>query len=257
MLDGPVRRLKAEDDLSDCLDLAQERSWSREENKWRLLFEIGDVYGIDDPERGGLVATVVSTPYGRKVSAISMVLVAQRYERRGLGGRMMRHAMEHSRTESACLTATHYGRALYERLGFRTVGECTAYTGELPGPGTPRIETRRVEPGDLPAVMALDTEVFGAPRTELYQRLPAFCDDFRVVHDSGGPGLLGFGGAWHNGDQRNIGPVIASDASTALGLVESLVPASGPVRLDVDHRHPELLEWAVERGLKPDRKSVV
>jgi GNAT superfamily N-acetyltransferase len=252
MLDGTIRRLSAEDDLADCLRLAQERSWSPEEGKWRLLFDIGDVYGIDDTENGGLAGTVVSTPYGRDVSAISMVLVAKNYERRGLGGRMMRHVLEVCGTASACLTATDYGRVLYERLGFRTVGVCTAYTGELSASALPepRVESRQAEAGDMPAVLALDTEVFGAPRTELFKRLPDFCEDFRVVQDGGGA-LAGFGGAWHNGDQRVIGPVIARDATTALGLVETLARTAGRVRLDVDHRHPELIEWAVERGLEP------
>ncbi|MFI0352307.1 GNAT family N-acetyltransferase [Actinomadura sp. 9N407] len=251
MLDVPVRRLKVEDDLTDCLNLAQDRSWAREENKWRLLFAIGDVYGIDDPEHGGLAGTVVSTPYGRDVSAISMVLVAKRHERRGMGGRLMRHVMENSGTASACLTATDYGRVLYERLGFRTVGQCTAYTGELSELPEPRVESPRVEPVDMPAILALDTEVFGAPRTELYQHFPDFAEVFRAVRDSGPGGLAGFGGAWHNGDQLIIGPVIARDATTALGLVESLARTTGQVRLDVDHRHPELREWAVERGLEP------
>ncbi|MFB4320101.1 GNAT family N-acetyltransferase [Actinomadura sp. 21ATH] len=248
MVDGPIRRLNAEDDLAACLDLAQDRSWAREERKWRLLFDLGTVYGLDDREHGGLAGTVVSTPHGKVVSAVSMVLVASRHERRGLGGRLMRHALEERETVSACLTATEYGRVLYERLGFRGVGQCTSYTGELPELTEPRIESLPFASADIADVIALDTEVFGAPRDELYRRFPAFCEDFRVVRDGSGE-LAGFGGAWSNGDQLLAGPVIARDAPTAIGLVEALLRTTGPVRLDVDHRHPELIEWARERGL--------
>lgn len=256
VLDAPVRLLDAEKDLTACLDLAQSRAWEREEHKWRLLFDVGDVYGIDDPEDGGLAAATVCAPYGTAVSAISMVLVAARYERRGLGGRMMRHALERSGTASACLTATEYGRALYERLGFRATGACTTYIGELGEPGElpesagPRVESRRAEPSDMPDVAELDAEVFGAPRTALLRRLPDFCADFRAVRDPAG-GLTGFGGAWYSGDRLVVGPVTARDADTAIGLVEALTRKPGPVRLDVGDRHPELIAWAVERSLRP------
>ncbi len=57
--DLPVRRLSAAD-LPACLDLAADRNWPREEHKWRLLFEVSEVYGLDDPA-GGLAGTVVLT----------------------------------------------------------------------------------------------------------------------------------------------------------------------------------------------------
>jgi hypothetical protein len=217
------------------------------------------VYGVDDPASPGrLAGTVVSTPYGRDVAAISMVLVARRYERQGLGGRLMRHALDHRGTAGACLTATEYGRVLYERLGFRSVGTCVTYKGALtgvsggPGAGAARVASRPFDDGDLADVLALDAEVFGAPRDEMLRRLPSFCEDFRVVRDGGA--LLGFGGTWRNGDLLMAGPVIARDASTALGLVEALTARPDAdvdmVRLDVDQRHSELLEWAERNGMK-------
>jgi hypothetical protein len=47
-----------------------------------------------------------------------------------------------------------------------------------------------------------------------------------------------------------IGPVIARDIGTALTLVDEVVPA-GPIRLDIDHRHPELIAWSERHGLSP------
>jgi GNAT superfamily N-acetyltransferase len=283
-MDVPVRRLSI-DDLPACQRLAEDRSWGREDRKWRFLFSVGDVYGIDDGN-GELAATVVSTPYGKDVAAISMVLVARRYERRGLGGRIMRHAMDDAGTASLCLTATEMGRPLYERLGFRPVGTCTTYTGVVEGRARPRVSVPAA-PVDMAAVHALDTDVFGADREQVIGGLPSFCETLHVVRDataasnatattattattamaiatgataavgtasaaaaSGIAGIAGFGGVWRNEGQAMIGPVVARDAETALALVDEIVPP-GPVRLDIDHRHPELVAWAERRGLAP------
>ncbi|WP_149259823.1 GNAT family N-acetyltransferase [Actinomadura sp. K4S16] len=244
-LDRPARRL-GQDDLAACQRLAEDREWGREDRKWRFLFSVGDVYGIDDGN-GELAAALVSTPYGGDVAAISMVLVAKRYERRGLGGRIMRHAMDNTDTKSFCLTATEYGRPLYERLGFRSVGLCTTYKGTGEGPYKRGVSVP-AEAADMPAVHALDIEVFGADRSRLVEGLPSFCETFRVVRDE--TGIKGFGGVWWNDDRAVVGPVTAQDAETALALVEEIVPA-GPIRLDIDHRHPELVEWARGHGLRP------
>lgn len=246
---APIRRLTLED-LPSCLLLSEDRSWPREEHKWRLLFEIGEVYGIDDPD-GGLAGAVVSTRYGREIAAISMMLVARSHERRGLGGRLMTHALEQSGTAGAWLTATDYGRPLYERIGFRTISQCSTYRGEFQPQAAdpPRPSSRQMAPADLPAVIALDAEVFGASRTALLTRLASFSEQIRVVE--GPKGIVGYGCAWRNVDSTVLGPVIAADATTALALLSDLAGAvPGPVRLDLIHRRPELLAWAEAHGLR-------
>ncbi|GAA4562407.1 GNAT family N-acetyltransferase [Planotetraspora kaengkrachanensis] len=246
--DLPVRRLGF-DDLPDCMLLAEDRDWSREERKWRLLFDVGEVYGIDDPA-GGLAATVASTRYGTGVAAIGMMLVARRHERRGLGRRLMTHAMKRSGTSCLWLTATEYGRPLYERLGFRAIGHSSAYTGSFRArPSDPaRPVSRPMTAADLPAVLALDAEAWGAPRTELVSRLPAFCASMRVVE--GPSGVTAYGGAWRNEGVTVLGPLIARDGETASGLLSDLAAeAEGPLRLDVEHRRPALTGWAEDHGL--------
>ncbi|GAA4596897.1 GNAT family N-acetyltransferase [Planotetraspora phitsanulokensis] len=246
--DMPVRRLGL-DDLPDCMLLAQDRDWSREEHKWRLLFDVGEVYGIDDPA-GGLAGTVVSTRYGTGVAGIGMMLVARRHERQGLGRRLMTHALERSGTASVWLTATEYGRPLYERLGFRAIGHSSAYTGPFRArPSDPaRPVSRPMTAADLPAVLALDAEACGVPRTELVTRLPAFCTSMRVV--DGPSGITAYGGAWRNESVTVLGPLIAGEGETAAALLSDLAAeAEGPLRVDVEHRWPALIDWAVDHGL--------
>jgi hypothetical protein len=79
----PIRRLSAAD-LAACVELAADRGWPPERNKWRLLFAVSEAYGIDDPA-GGLAAMVVLTRYGRQLAAVGTMVVASRFGRRGLG----------------------------------------------------------------------------------------------------------------------------------------------------------------------------
>ncbi|MEO3751736.1 GNAT family N-acetyltransferase [Streptomyces sp. B6B3] len=276
-----VRRLTVAD-LPDCLDLAADRGWSREEGRWRLLLSAGQGFGVDAPPgdaAGGLIASVVATRYpgldgGPGLSCLGMMLVAQRYARRGLGLRLMRHVIAAERDGGAAamfLTATEQGRPLYERLGFVPLGSLGTLRGHLAAgaaPTTPpgAATIRPATAADLPAVLAYDRSAFGADRTALLTRLPSFADQF-LVAESAAPAdstestgsaaarrLTGFAAAWPNVASTVIGPVVADDPDTALALVSRLAtgaPAGTPVRFDADARQPEPAGWLRAHGLVP------
>ncbi|MEY7979471.1 GNAT family N-acetyltransferase [Streptomyces pilosus] len=247
----PIRRLTLRD-LTACADLSEDRGWPREEHKWGLLLAAGTGYGIDDPG-GGLVAACVVTAYGPQeqpsLAAIGMVLVAGRYARRGVGRRLMRHVVAAMGTTPLTLHATEFGRPLYEELGFKTTGRAEMLRGRFVPPAVPpEVTTRAATAEDLPAILRLDEEVFGADRTHIVTRLPAFADLLRVAEADGR--LTGYAAAWPNMDTHVVGPLIARDTETAKALIASLAAHTGrPLRTDIDVRHGELLGWAKEHGL--------
>lgn len=247
----PIRRLTPRD-LSACADLSEDRGWPREEHKWRLLLTAGTGYGIDDPG-GGLVAACVVTEYGPRerphLGAVGMVLVAERHARQGIGRRLMRHVVSAMGTTPLTLYATPYGRPLYEELGFKVTGRSEMLHGPFtPGGPEPRVVTRAATAEDLGSILRLDEEVFGADRTLLITRLPAFSDLLRVAVDDGR--IVGYAAAWPNMDTHVVGPLIARDTETAKSLIVSLAAHTDrPLRTDIDVRHEELLAWAKARGL--------
>ncbi|MCE7011850.1 GNAT family N-acetyltransferase [Kibdelosporangium philippinense] len=246
-----IRRIDATR-LDDCLALAAGRKWSAEPHKWGLLFEIGDVYGIDDPD-GGLAGCVVCTSYGTRLSGIGMMLVAEKFGRQGLGGQLMKHAMAEAGTESTWLTATTYGQPLYEKLGFRSIGDSYIYRGEFRPPASGA--SRPASTKDMAAIAALDAEVFGAPRPEVLGRLPVFTEQLRVIE--GTEGIRGYAAAWRNVDDTVIGPVVADNETMAKNLISDLAAGiSTTVRLDLDDTHPELREWVeglgIARGMRTE-----
>ncbi|MFD5766004.1 GNAT family N-acetyltransferase [Streptomyces sp. NPDC127049] len=246
----PVRRL-GPTDLLACADLSENRGWLREEHKWGLLLTAGTGYGIDDPAGDGLLACCVVTSYGPELAAIGMVLVAERYARRGVGRRLMRHVLAESGETPLTLYATANGQPLYEGLGFTEIGRAEMLKGRFSAAGpVPRIPVRPATADDLQEILRLDAEIFGLDRTPLITRLPAFADHLRVAVEDGT--ITGFAAAWPNMDTHVVGPLIARDTATAQALVASLAAATErPLRTDVDLRHGELLTWLKENGLAP------
>ncbi|MFD7291372.1 GNAT family N-acetyltransferase [Streptomyces sp. NPDC059863] len=250
----PIRRLTMSD-LKFCADLAEDRSWPREEHRWSLLLSASTTYGIDDPAGTGLAGVCVVTSYGPtdrpELAAIGMLLVAGRHARQGLGRRLMDHALHEAGSTPLTLYATPFGRPLYEKLGFTSIGEAETLLGHLRSPEhPPRITTRPASASDLPAIVRLDTEVFGADRTHLIARLPAFADRLRVAEE--GSTLIGYAAAWPSAGADVIGPLIARDTETAKALISTLATGPDrPVRTVIDLRHEELLNWLKEHGLNP------
>lgn len=225
----------------------------REEHRWRLLLSAGRGFGIEDPA-GGLISACVLTDYGPAeqpvLSTVGMLLVAERYARRGIGRRLMEYVVEESAGTPLTLHATPTGSPLYEQLGFLSTGRAATVKGRFAPAGlAPGPATRPAVAGDLPAILRLDTEVSGLDRTHLLTRLPAFADQLRVAEDDGD--LIGYAALWPNSDSHVVGPLIARDTATAQALVASFATGTDrPLRSDIDVRHEELLAWLHRSGLE-------
>ena len=230
------RRLTV-DDLDLCTALAVDRDWPPEEEKWRLLLTAGEGYGLDGPD-GGLAAAFVLARYGTELAAVSMVLVAERFGRQGIGERMMRYALDECGDATAFLCATPIGRPVYERVGFEVDGMVTSYRGRYRSAGT------RADLRPLTDVEDIDREVFGADRSGLLKLLPDFAERAYATADG-----TGYAASWRNGQTLMVGPVVAGDLDTAASLIDAVVGEdTGPVRLDT--ADPAMEELVRARGLE-------
>jgi GNAT superfamily N-acetyltransferase len=272
----PVRRL-GPDDLQRCVALSVDREWSPEEAKWSLLLAVSEVFGVDAPDGRGLAGAVVLTRWAADYAAVGMMLVAARYERRGLGRALLEHLLRVAGDDATVtLFATDMGRPLYEKLGFKPVRRSVSFIGRF-RPSSSDNSKKRGAPGlagsvrgateaDLPDILALDRAAFGADRGQFLTRMPAFADQIAVFEADGpagqgaaGPGIAGYAAAWRNNpDSTVIGPLVAPDGETAKRLVAALAAgARTPVRLDLDPDRPELPGWAHAHGLEPYGRTVV
>ncbi len=244
-----MRRLTAAD-RARCSALAVSHDWGTEEKKWELLFELGEVYGVEEPG-GELIATSVLTRYGAELAAVSMVLVAKSHERRGFGTRMVRHALEQADGSCVTLHAVLPGRPLYEKLGFRPFTTVEAHLGTFDPTGANVGRTEEAGAADYAEIARLDRDAYGADRSALMARLPHVAERIRVLRGAGG-GLTGYGATWRNGETTVVGPVVAPDVAAARDLVTDLaIDVEGPVRMDIDHEGDDLSAWACGHGLQP------
>jgi GNAT superfamily N-acetyltransferase len=222
-------------DLSACSDLAESRSWPREPPKWALLHSVGLVFGADAPDGDGLAACAALMSFG-SVASISMVLVAPRYERRGLGRAITAHTLAAAGDRVVWLHASKFGRPLYESMGFVPDGGCQGHVGTFADDGGPG-----ASPGSLSDVLALDLLAQGVDRRPLLERL-------------GTPFVVdgGFAFGVDIGHVTVIGPVVAGAEEQAKALIRGVARSvSGEVRVDPDFRFPGLTAWVRERGLAP------
>jgi ribosomal protein S18 acetylase RimI-like enzyme len=249
----PIRRLSAAD-LAACVELAADRGWPPEQNKWRLLFAVGEAYGIDDPA-GGLAAMVVLTRYGRQLASVGTMVVASRFGRRGLGRRLMTYLLEQVGPAVVYLAANSrsYGRPLYQSLGFQSIDTVTRHVGRFalrPHAAVPRC-LRPASMSDRKPMAALDRKVFGADRGQVLTKLFGFAERVLVAEDGRGA-LAGFAVAWRNEADLVIGPLVAADPTVARTLITAVAAEeSGSVRVDIYGRHLELANWAAAQGLVP------
>lgn len=240
------------EDVSACLALAAGRDWAPEALKWRLLLSVGEGYALEAPE-GGLAGTVIATPYGGRAAAIGMLLVDRVHGGRGLGRRLMEHALARLGPVPTLLYATPQGRPLYEKLGFVEVDTLYKHLGRvqrLAQVAVPRgLEVRAMTAADLDAVAALDEEAFGAPRRALLGSLWELSVRAYVAVREGR--FAGYGLAWPNLDTVMVGPLVASEDEVARALVGELVRGEERlVRLDLPSRFTAMSEWATTLGLE-------
>jgi len=269
----PVRRLRP-DDLRHCVRLSVDRGWLPEKAKWSLLLEVSEVFGIDAPDGGdggdgALAGAVVLTRYGADLASVGMMLVAARYGRMGLGRALMEHLLAEAGDATVTLFATDLGKPLYDKLGFRTIRRSAAFTGPFradPFRAEPavtvativttgtadnsKMRTRPAAAADMASIIDVDKAAFGADRSRLLRRLPAFAGQLLVLET--GRSIAGFAAAWQNHTSTVIGPVVAPDGAAARRLIGDLAAGiRGQVRLDLDPDRPELPAWAVRHGLQP------
>lgn len=249
-------------ELPDAEALVRDAGWNQTADDWKAFLALGTVYAIRDG--GHVIATAATLPYDGRFAWISMVLVAQAYQRRGLATRLMRRCVEGLKAAGLVpvLDATPAGREVYRGLGFVDTWSFQRYAREarptadavaLSDAATNGITIRPITDAIWTDLCAYDARIFGADRSTLLVRLRGRVPQFDFYAERNGK----IAGMMLGRDGRvatQIGPVVADDENIAAALVQCALAATDtPVFIDVPDTKSALIAQLAAQGFVSQR----
>ena len=204
-------------DCADAAMLSQAVGWPHRFEDWHFVFSLG--HGLTIRMDGRLVGTAMWWSYPPQ-ARLGMVIVDPTLQRSGLGRTLMDAALSRIDDPSILLNATAAGEPLYRKMGFEPIGTIIQHQGaSVSVPPVALHAGERIRPmgrNDAMQLAALDAKAIGALRPHVIDGLIAQGD--AVVIDDNGT-VVGFAFCRRFGRGRVIGPVVASDTSTAKALI--------------------------------------
>ncbi|MBU6497090.1 MAG: GNAT family N-acetyltransferase [Rhodospirillales bacterium] len=240
----PLLRPLRQSDLAAARRLSAAVDWPHRLEDWRVMRQLGDGVAATT-EAGVLIGTALWWEFGSTASSLGMVLVRADWQGRGVGRALMQAGLRHIGPRGLMLNATDAGLALYRKLGFRPVGVVAQHQGVLRAPPPSRAETRRAQPADHAALIALDAQAFGAPRASALAQL--FRDGVCHLVEKAGQ-ITGFAIRRRFGLGQAVGPVVAANERDAISLIGACL-ATGFLRIDIADEWAELAGWLNGAGL--------
>lgn len=223
-------------DLENLHALSLSVRWPHRTKDWQMLRENG--HGIVARDAIGRVfASAMWFPYAPDFATLGMVITSPRLQTHGAARWLMNHAMRQIGNRPLRLNATHAARRLYQSLGFKI--EKTVYQRQgtvMPSvaPDLPRDAVLRdVTPADLPALVKLDHQAFGARRTALFTHLLSVSKGMALVRDGE---IAAFSLSRQFGRGSLIGPVVAANDADAIAVIHPLIAAHVGQFLRIDTR---------------------
>ncbi|NUQ63126.1 MAG: GNAT family N-acetyltransferase [Pirellulales bacterium] len=248
-------RTMSEADLPLGMRLKAQAGWNQTEADWRRVLQLEPEGCFVAEYHGEPVGTTAAVTFGR-VAWIMMVLVDEAVRGRGIGTRLMQHAIDYLAARAVPtirLDATPLGRPVYERLGFQAEYQLARFQHN----GL----KRQADPDRLPAtaeqldaICALDQRATGADRSRLIRRLYHEQPSAFAVA-SRGESVAGYRAFRTGAHATQIGPAVAASAEIGQALLDGTIAQLGPVPMfvDIPLENRPAVEWANEGGFTLQR----
>jgi GNAT superfamily N-acetyltransferase len=244
----PIVQIDARD-ADGALALSTEARWNQNAADWQFFLGKGMVFGVRDGN-GRLVATSALLPYSDGNAWISMVLVTQRWRRRGLATRLVDTCLDNAKRLglTTWLDATPEGAAVYGPLGFTPTLQLRRLRLEQAPSGTSGPALRA---GQLSELITRDISAMGFDRRELLAELSGRAGS-RLVSNGNAMALTRDGRT-----ARHLGPLFADTPANALRIVNHIVADENcPILIDAVATQDVFLKgladsgWIIERSFQ-------
>lgn len=242
-------------DVPFAMRLKNRAGWNQTEADWRRFIRLAPNGCFVAEEAGQAVGTVAALVFD-SIGWIAMVLVDEPARHRGIGTRLVEHALarlDALGVRTARLDATPLGRPIYEKLGFAAEYELARFGGV--GAATATHEgVAHVGPGELDRLLELDRQVTGTRRGRLLEALHGERPEAMRVYSSGGE-IQGYLTLRPGTRAVQIGPGVAVHPEAGRALVDDAITRSAgePVFVDIPLVNRAAVAWAESRGLEVQR----
>jgi GNAT superfamily N-acetyltransferase len=242
-------------DLEQAHELTRKLNWPHRLEDWQMMLAVSEAVVLLC--NGELIGTACATLQGPYAS-LGLIVVADAYQGKGLGRRLMEAIMVKAGERQLVLNATVAGEPLYTKLGFHRYGEVEQYQAIVPEITTSGFDVdsvtaqsriRLMQPQDKTAVLGLMNVASGMDRQQIGEAVFAVAHEMWVVERF--DRIVGFSASRPFGRGVAIGPVIAQDALQAKQLItRHLATHQGQfVRIDTP-KQLGLGLWLASIGLK-------
>lgn len=251
-----LRPMTAED-IGLGLRLRAQAGWNQTEADWRRFLALAPAGCFVAELDGTPVATTTTCILGN-VGWIAMVLVDQSARHRGIGTRLVEHAVGHLMAlgaHSVRLDATAQGRPVYERLGFVADYGLARLQGTASPPGQGPAGISPVARADLGAIAQLDSAATGTQRGKLLATLLAETPGSAAKRATDGT-ITGYVFCRDGRHATTIGPAVTRDPADGAPLLDwALTTCAGrQVFVDIPLDNQLAMDWAHARGLDVQRQ---
>lgn len=236
--------------------LVEEAGWNQTANDWGRFLAMEPEGCFVAEWDGRPVATATACRLG-SVAWIAAVLVEAALRGRGIGTRMVQHALAYlddRGIQTVRLDATALGRPIYERLGFSTQSRVARFVG-VARPGGFYDYVRTVSAEHFAAILDLDRLATGTDRRRLIEGL-CHQEPGRLRAYYAPDGVLGYL-MWRRGRLAiQLGPAVAASPEVGIALLETaMTDCQGElVYVDILAENAPAIAWAESRGLAIQRE---
>ena len=252
-------REMTEADIPLGLALCRACRWNQLAADWALFLCLSP-HGCRVAEAGGRGAgTVTTLRFGDRFGWISMLLVDPAERGKGIGTALLHQGLEIlGDMASVRLDATPAGRPIYARYGFvEEYGIARMENRAVQALAPLSAAVRPMRRADLPGVLALDRDVFGADRRVILEFLFETAPEYAWVAEDDGA-IAGFTFGRHGFAFEHLGPVVAGSEWTARALASACLSAHAGQSfiIDVPRFSQSWLDWLERAGFREQRPFI-
>jgi GNAT superfamily N-acetyltransferase len=234
-------RLLFESDIPAAMKLKEAAGWNQTEDDWRRLITLEPAGCFAAIKNHQLVGTTTTTTYKDQLAWVGMVLVDPQNRRQGIATRLMETALDYLKGKVATvkLDATAQGKPVYERFGFEVESLVERWAGNIKSrndirPTGPISLINKLNMAAQRELLDLDWRAFGADRSTLIESLIDNSTFTPVMKRSADGKVSGYAVARRGTKANYLGPVVTTDPSDVVSLIDEMLGRMGAGRVYID-----------------------